>query len=190
MRRQRGAALVVFVLGLGMAVLQGGGPQRSQPTHLAAVGSPVPAADVRAASTSSTSTTAATTTTEPATTTTEPPPPVVGTTVAPQGPPRALQGPLVATSEPPASASSGSGACGGDLPPCWVMRRESGGDPTAVNWTGCGGRGCYGKWQFDPRTAEAEGYPGRMDLQPESVQDDLARQVWAGGAGCSAWAAC
>lgn len=87
-------------------------------------------------------------------------------------------------------AESASTRCGGDLPPCWVMRRESGGDPRAVNPTGCGGRGCYGKWQFDPRTwANFSGY-SRADLAPESVQDTKARQLWNHGAGCAHWSAC
>lgn len=88
------------------------------------------------------------------------------------------------------AAEVASGACGGALPPCSVMRRESGGDPTAVNATGCGGRGCYGKWQFDPRTSQGLGYALTMDQYPESVQDAAAATLWAGGAGCSHWGAC
>lgn len=95
-----------------------------------------------------------------------------------------------AAAELPPAAEPGGLPCGGDLPPCWVLDRESGyndGDPWtydvhAYNPTGCGGRGCYGKWQFDPRTGDGTG--------TEAEQDAEARRVWAGGAGCSAWAAC
>ena len=91
----------------------------------------------------------------------------------------------------PVSESSGSGACGGSLPPCYVMQRESGGNPRAVSPASyCGGRGCYGKWQFDPRTSQGLGYPGTMDQYPESVQDEAARTLWNGGRGCSHCGAC
>ena len=97
---------------------------------------------------------------------------------------------------PPAPAADPSGRCGGDLPPCSVMRRESGGNPNAYNPRGCGGRGCYGKWQFDPRTwdsaARAAGRPDLVGnyLPSEDDQDAVARHLWAGGRGCSHWAAC
>lgn len=94
------------------------------------------------------------------------------------------------SSTPTRTTSPATGRCGGDLPPCWVMQRESGGSITAVNPTGCGGRGCYGKWQFDPRTWASFGGYSNAHLAPESVQDDKARQLWAGGRGCSHWAAC
>lgn len=73
-------------------------------------------------------------------------------------------------------------ACGGDLPPCWVMMRESGGDPNAYNPDGCGGAGCYGKWQCDPRTCDGTG--------SEAEQDAEARRVWDDGRGCQHWNAC
>lgn len=91
-----------------------------------------------------------------------------------------------------ASAPPGLEPCGGDLPPCWVKARESGGDYRAVNPTGCGGRTCGGAWQFDPRTWNGYGgYTFAQDAPPE-VQDAKAREVWAGGAGCRHWgrAAC
>lgn len=81
-----------------------------------------------------------------------------------------------------ATAVTGSGRCGGDLPPCWVMRRESGGNINAYNPTGCSGRGCYGKWQCDPRTCSGRG--------TEEQQDAEARALWNGGKGCQHWAAC
>lgn len=90
---------------------------------------------------------------------------------------------------PPSHESTGL-PCGGDLPPCWVLDRESGhndGNPYtydvhAYNPSGCSGRGCNGKWQFDPRTGDGTG--------SEAEQDAEARRVWAGGRGCSHWAAC
>lgn len=88
------------------------------------------------------------------------------------------------------SSQGGNGHCGGDLPPCWVLDRESGhndGDPNtydinAYNPTGCGGAGCYGKWQCDPSSCDGTG--------TEEEQDAEARRLWNGGAGCSNWAAC
>lgn len=86
--------------------------------------------------------------------------------------------------------------CGGDLPPCWVAQRESKGDYRI--WNG----GCYngpcpgaaswasGKWQFLPSTwGGFGGYYNAADAPP-ALQDERARQVWAGGRGCSAWTAC
>lgn len=83
-----------------------------------------------------------------------------------------------------------SGACGGSLPPCWVMQRESRGNIRAINVGGCGGRGCYGKWQFDPLTSRGLGYSLTMDQYDEPVQDEAAATLWAGGRGCSHWGAC
>lgn len=83
-------------------------------------------------------------------------------------------------------ASNGPHACGGDLPPCWVMNRESGGNPNAYNPTGCahkdGTRGCYGKWQCDPSTCNGTG--------TEAQQDAEAARVWDHGHGCANWDAC
>lgn len=87
-------------------------------------------------------------------------------------------------------APTGLEPCGGDLPPCWVKKKESGGSYTAYNPTGCGGRSCGGAWQFDPRTWNGYGgYQFAQDAPPE-VQDAKARELWANGAGCSHWAAC
>lgn len=76
----------------------------------------------------------------------------------------------------------GSGACGGDLPPCWVMNRESRGNIHAYNPVGCGGDGCYGKWQCDPDSCDGTG--------TEAEQDAEAARLWNGGAGCANWNAC
>ncbi len=111
----------------------------------------------------------------------------------------AVRRPAAPSAHPPGrrSASSSDGGsdvngypCGGDLPPCWVLRRESKGDPTAVNPTGCSGRSCGGLWQFDPRTWAGFGGYGYAQDAPADVQNAKAREVWAGGAGCSHWAAC
>ncbi len=86
--------------------------------------------------------------------------------------------------------SSSLQPCGGDYPPCWVAERESRGDYTAVNPTGCGGRTCGGKWQFDPLTwGGFGGYEFAQDAPPQ-LQDEKARELWNGGQGCGHWAAC
>lgn len=85
--------------------------------------------------------------------------------------------------------SSGNGRCGGDLPPCYVMEAESGGDPNAVNADGCGGRGCFGKWQFDPLTSQSLGYSRPMNEYDEATQDQAARDLMARD-GCSQWSTC
>lgn len=84
----------------------------------------------------------------------------------------------------PSSAVSGSGAgrCGGDLPPCSVMMCESGGSLTARNSSGAAG-----KWQIMPGTWNGYGgYASAADA-PEDVQDARAAEIYAGGAGRSAW---
>ena len=87
---------------------------------------------------------------------------------------------------PPVQYSQGSGRCGGSLPPCYVMQRESGGSLTARNPSST----ASGKWQFLNGTWNGYGgYPTAASA-PEAVQDARAAQVWAGGAGCSNWSAC
>ncbi|MCU1453449.1 MAG: transglycosylase [Acidimicrobiales bacterium] len=77
----------------------------------------------------------------------------------------------------------GSGRCGGDLPPCCVMMRESGGNIHAQNPSSS----ASGKWQFiDSTWAGYGGYAHAKDA-PESVQDAKARELWAGGAGAGHW---
>lgn len=101
----------------------------------------------------------------------------------------------------------GNKTCGGSLPPCYVMNRESGGGYINL-WNGGGGPGCTapygytgrispcgissasGKWQFIRGTwARYGGYLNAADA-PESVQDAKAREIWKGGRGCSHWRAC
>lgn len=92
--------------------------------------------------------------------------------------------------------------CGGtDLPRCSTFRRESGGNPTAYNPTGCGGRSCGGIAQFDPVTfipgctvklwnagkcGTYQGYRYAHEA-PVDVQYARIREIYAGGAGCFHW---
>lgn len=78
--------------------------------------------------------------------------------------------------------------CGGDLPPCYVKARESGGDYRARNNSEPGA--ACGAWQIIGSTwAGFDGYAEACDAPPW-IQDAKARQLWAGGAGCSHWSAC
>jgi Transglycosylase-like domain len=79
-----------------------------------------------------------------------------------------------------------SGRCGGVLPPCYVMQRESGGDIRAENPVSS----ASGKWQFIDGTWDGYGGYAHASDAPEEVQDAKARETWAGGAGCSHWQAC
>ena len=88
-----------------------------------------------------------------------------------------------ARSSSSAAGTSGGHACGGNLPPCCVMMRESKGNPSVVN----GSSGAAGKWQFMPGTWNGYGGYATASQAPESVQDAKAAQVWAGGAGASNW---
>jgi hypothetical protein len=113
---------------------------------------------------------------------TPPPPPPTTTTTAP---------PVTTTTAPPApapapAAEQGSGRCGGDLPPCYIMMRESGGNIRAQNPSST----ASGKWQFLNSTWAGYGGYAEAWMAPESVQDAKARELWAGGAGCSHWSAC
>lgn len=66
-----------------------------------------------------------------------------------------------------------SGQCGGDLPPCWIMMRESGGNPRAQNPSSS----ASGKWQIlDSTWGGFGGYAHAKDA-PEAVQDARARQL-------------
>lgn len=87
---------------------------------------------------------------------------------------------------PAPAAEAGTGRCGGDLPPCYVMMRESGGNIRAKNPTST----ASGKWQFINGTWAGFGGYAEAWMAPESVQDAKARQLWAGGAGCGHWNAC
>lgn len=85
-----------------------------------------------------------------------------------------------------ASRAYPHGLCGGDLPPCYVMRRESRGIITARNPRST----ASGKWQaLDSTWRHFGGYRSAW-LAPERVQDDFARRLWDHGRGCSHWSAC
>ncbi len=88
-----------------------------------------------------------------------------------------------AASNPPSMNTPGNGRCGGNLPPCCLMNRESGGNITAQNPTSS----ASGKWQVISSTWNGYmGYPSAASA-PEWVQDQFAAQLWAGGAGSSHW---
>ncbi len=85
------------------------------------------------------------------------------------------------------AASTGSGRCGGNLPPCYVMMRESGGSLTAQNPNST----ASGKWQFLDSTWHAvTGLPGSASDYDEATQDAAAAKLYDGGAGCAAWVTC
>ncbi len=139
-----------------------------------------PATTEATTSTTASTTTQSPTTTAAPTTTVAPPTTVPPTTAAPVTQPPATQPPAPQPAPQPVSVH---GACGGNLPPCCIMMRESGGDPSAVNPSS----GASGKWQFMPDTwANYGGYPTAASA-PEWVQDQRAAQVWAGGAGAGHW---
>lgn len=92
--------------------------------------------------------------------------------------------------------------CGGDLPPCYVLKRESmmAADPPRV-WNGncympvgsygqCGRSTASGLWQVLRSTWRGfAGYVNAADA-PVDVQNAFARQLWAAGRGCAHWRAC
>ena len=87
--------------------------------------------------------------------------------------------------------------CGGSLPPCFVLMRESRGNPTAQNRRST----ASGKWQMVIRTSNTSARAiGRPDLvgRPARTwtpteQDAAARWLWnlgGPGRGCRHWRAC
>lgn len=105
------------------------------------------------------------------------------TTTLPPSPPR---DPFVPTYAGNPAGQVNGYPCGGDLPPCHVLARESGGNPLADNpiSTACG------LWQFLTGTWNSfGGYPTACHAPPE-VQNEKARLVWDGGNGCSHWSEC
>lgn len=145
-----------------------------------------------------------TSTTEPTTTVTSAPPQRPVTTLEVVPVPTTAQAVLPEYSGPESddewwqnqpgyNGSYPSGSCGGDLPPCWVMQRESGGNPAAISPYGfcdTGDTRCYGKWQASIGTWGGYGGYANAALAPESVQDEWARSLWNNGRGCSHWNAC
>ena len=76
--------------------------------------------------------------------------------------------------------------CGGSLPPCYVLYRESRGNPTAQNPRSS----ASGLWQFVHGTwNHYKGY-NEAKYAPWQVQNEKARWLWAGGRGCAHWRAC
>ncbi len=73
--------------------------------------------------------------------------------------------------------------CGGDLPSCCIVLRESGGDYNAQN----PGSSASGKYQFLDSTWAGYGGYARAVYAPPAVQDARAREVWNGGLGRSNW---
>lgn len=73
-----------------------------------------------------------------------------------------------------------------DLPPCWVMRRESNGNPTAQNPHST----ASGLWQvLDSTWRNFRGF-AKARLAPAEIQTEFARLLWNHGAGCAHWSAC
>jgi hypothetical protein len=97
-------------------------------------------------------------------------------------------------SPPPPARQDAGGAggnvngypCGGSLPPCYVLMRESRGNPLAENPTSS----ASGLWQALDSTWNGFGGYSHASHAPVSVQNDFARMLWAGGSGCGHWAAC
>lgn len=81
------------------------------------------------------------------------------------------------------TAQSSGGRCGGDLPPCSVMRCESGGNLRAENPSSS----ASGKWQIVDGTWDGYGGYRHAADAPESVQDAKARELYAGGRGRGQW---
>lgn len=78
----------------------------------------------------------------------------------------------------------GTGACGGDLPPCSVMMCENGGKITG---TGMTNPRVSGKWQIHDGTWDGYGGYESAEDAPESVQDEKAALIYDGGAGRGQW---
>jgi len=76
--------------------------------------------------------------------------------------------------------------CGGTLPPCYVLWRESRGNPTAQNRRST----ASGLWQALDGTWNGFGGYRKARHAPVDVQNAFARKLWAGGRGCRAWNAC
>lgn len=122
-------------------------------------------------------------------------------TAAPTAPPTPLAEPVGDEAPIQATGSINGHPCGGQLPPCSVLDRESGGDPRVWNGrcyapTGhrgrspCGTSSASGLWQFVRGTwDEYGGYLNAADAPPE-IQNRKARKVWNGARGCDHWKAC
>lgn len=84
--------------------------------------------------------------------------------------------------------------CGGNLPPCYVLNRESHGTPTAENSRST----AAGLWQMligtSNNVARAMGRPDLVGVPAShwspADQTAGAAVLWANGDGCSNWSAC
>lgn len=136
------------------------------------------------------------TTTQPAGPTVDPFPNevyVAPTTTTVTEPPQATvarSAPVSPPSPPRTSWPASYQPCDGEYPPCWRVETESHGDYNIVNWGGCGGRNCYGKWQFSGEWACKLGLPCDLTLATPTEQDEAAKLLWNHGQGCGNWSAC
>lgn len=191
--RHRLILIVLPLVLVALATLGVATHREKQPISATAAAAPIPVPVT-------TATTTSTTTTLPPTTVTEPPPPPTEppTTEAPVRKKAPVTVPVTdpPAEEPvadPAPAYQGNSTgdvngypCGGDLPPCYVLARESGGNPTVANRHST----ASGLWQFLDTTWAGFGGYARAMYAPPGVQNQRAVEVWNGGRGCSAWAAC
>lgn len=117
--------------------------------------------------TTTSSTTSTTTSTSTSTTTTSTTTSTTTTTMAPK--------PAVVNHFQPQTVAdtSSSGSCGGDLPPCWIMKRESRGQIRAKNPVSS----ASGKWQMLDSTWNGYGGYAHASDAPEAVQDAKARTL-------------
>ncbi len=73
--------------------------------------------------------------------------------------------------------------CGGDLPSCCTLQKESGGTPTAQNPVSSSS----GLWQDTDSTWDNyKGYAHAKDAPPD-IQNERNRQIWNNGAGWANW---
>lgn len=75
--------------------------------------------------------------------------------------------------------------CGGSLPPCFVLYRESRGTNAKNRHSSASGY-----WQAIDGTWNHFGGYAHARQAPPDVQDAFARRLWAGGRGCRHWRAC
>lgn len=175
------AVPVLFAFAMLVSAFVFGGP--STESDAAVGGSTVPSSVSSAPTPTVAVTTATPKTAAPTTVPVTVPATIPPTTAPPTTAPPTTMAPPPTTPAPTPVVAAPTGACGGNLPPCCVMLRESGGNPTAVNPSS----GASGKWQFMPDTWQGfDGYPTAAQA-PEAVQDARAAQIWAGGAGAGHW---
>lgn len=79
-----------------------------------------------------------------------------------------------------------SGGCEGFAIPGYIVWRESHCDYGAINYSGCGGQGCYGAYQIHALHWSG-GLCSDLTWTSPSDQDECASRLWNGGAGASHW---